>query len=283
MCDHSHSLCSCAHSFYIILKRYRDYVQRYGSGKRGDQKVRGNKIFRTHILATWAKEIVTHPRLLGAVSAVLGSTNLLIWSSDLTVKPKKSSECFGWHQDEAYADLGPPPKLCTAWLALTHASPTNGCVRFLRESHKAGQLPHSSLPRTPENNLVLGQVVPDASLPPCQEVDCTLLPGQASLHGWRTVHSSQPNTSDDDRVGIAIRYMSADVKQSQPVVKDRVSLALGEYHGDWFELETWPVSDYGKEEWVEHKISMDREWERRKKSKELHLLPSHKERREGES
>ena len=76
---------------------------------------------------------------------MLGSTNLLIWSSDLTVKPKQSSECFGWHQDEAYADLGPPPKLCTAWLALTHASPTNGCVRFLRESHMAGQLPHSSL------------------------------------------------------------------------------------------------------------------------------------------
>merc|ERR1712083_481137 len=87
------------------------------------------------------------------------------------------------------------------------------------------------LPRTPENNLVLGQVVPDASLPDCQEVDCTLLPGQASLHGWRTVHSSQPNSSDEDRVGIAIRYMSADVRQSQPVVMDRVSLAQGEYHG----------------------------------------------------
>jgi len=200
-----------------LLKRYKEYVQRYGTGKEGDRKVRGNKIFRTHILATWAKEIVTHPRLLRAVSAVLGSTNLLIWSSDLTVKPKKSTECFGWHQDEAYADLGPPPKLCTAWLALTHASPTNGCVRFLRGSHLAGQLPHSSFPRTPENNLVLGQVVPDASLPTCQEVDCTLLPGQASLHGWRTVHSSQPNSSDEDRVGIAIRYMSADVRQSQPV------------------------------------------------------------------
>ena len=108
-----------------LLNRYKEYVQRYGTGKEGDRKVRGNKIFRTHILATWAKEIVTHPRLLRAVSAVLGSTNLLIWSSDLTVKPKRSTECFGWHQDEAYADLGPPPKLCTAWLALTHASPTN--------------------------------------------------------------------------------------------------------------------------------------------------------------
>jgi hypothetical protein len=37
---------------------------------------------------------------------VLGSDNLLIWSSDLTTKPARSTECFGWHQDEAYADLG---------------------------------------------------------------------------------------------------------------------------------------------------------------------------------
>ena len=40
--------------------------------------------------------------------AALGCSSLLIWSSDLTVKPASSSECFGWHQDYAYADLGPP-------------------------------------------------------------------------------------------------------------------------------------------------------------------------------
>ena len=98
----------------MLLVRYRDYVQRFGAGKGSERRIRGNKIFHTHILATWAKDIVTHPRLLGAVSAVLGSSNLLIWSSDLTVKPKQSSECFGWHQDEAYADVdgvggGPDP------------------------------------------------------------------------------------------------------------------------------------------------------------------------------
>ena len=37
---------------------------------------------------------------------MLNTSDILIWSSDLTVKPKRSSECFGWHQDEAYAHLG---------------------------------------------------------------------------------------------------------------------------------------------------------------------------------
>ena len=53
-----------------------------------------------------------------------------------------------------------------------------------------------------------------------REVACALGPGEASLHGWRTVHSSRPNTSSRPRLGLAIRYMCADsVRQQQPVVR----------------------------------------------------------------
>jgi ectoine hydroxylase-related dioxygenase (phytanoyl-CoA dioxygenase family) len=61
-------------------------------------------------------------------------------------------------QDEAYADLGPAHQLATAWVALSDSRPENGCVRFLRGSQAAGSLPHASLPRTAQHNLVLGQV-----------------------------------------------------------------------------------------------------------------------------
>jgi len=70
--------------------------------------------------------------------------------------------------------------------------------------------------------------------------------------------------------------MAADVTQEQPVVKDRVTLAMGQYKGDCFELEKEPKVDFGPEEWKEHKISLSREWERRRISKELGLLPSYK-------
>ena len=89
------------------------------------------------------------------------------------------------------------------------------------------------------------------------------------------MHSSQPNSSNWPRVGLAIRYMAAEVRQQNPVVRDRVSLVAGEYGGDWFEVEKEPVKEYRAEEWSEHKISMKRE--RRKKSVELGMLPSHKE------
>lgn len=288
-------------------RKYEEYVKKFGSGEGQSRRVRGNRIFRVHVVAPWAAQIVRHPRLVAAVQAVLNCSSLLVWSSDLTTKPANSSECFGWHQDCAYADLGPEHKLVTAWVALSGSSADNGCVRMLAGSHKSGELRHKSELRSGERNLVLGQIVSDVDIPSVigesdsvlegearevisiadsrllpdsdqvREVLCQLEPGQASLHGWRTVHSSQPNTSNCPRVGLAIRYMAAEVRQQNPVVRDRVSLVAGEYGGDWFEVEKEPVKEYRAEEWSEHKISMKREWERRKKSKELGLLPSHKE------
>jgi hypothetical protein len=43
-----------------------------------------------------------------------------------------------------------------------------------------------------------------------------------------------------------------------------------------FTAEAEPSGDYGKAEWAEHKLSMQREWERRRLSKALGLLPSQK-------
>ena len=105
--------------------------------------------------------------------------------------------------------------------------------------------------------------------------------GEASLHGWRKIHSSRLNTSDQPRLGLAIRFMCGDaVRQQRPVVRDRVSLAAGQFIGDWFELEPEPRTEYGKEEWAEHKRSMGVEWERRRRSKQLGMLPSHLEKQQ---
>lgn len=259
--------------------KYDDYVRRYGSSGQdgGPRRIRGNRLFRLHVVASWAARLVRHPALIKAVAEVLGSDSLLVWSSDLTVKPACSTECFGWHQDEAYADLGPHHQLATAWIALSDSKEENGCVRLIPGSNNQGTLPHTSVLRTPEKNLVLGQILADSSWIKDWErksVNCVLAPGEASLHAWRTVHSSLPNTSNQDRIGLAVRYMSCAVRTGRPVVKERVSLVSGVYDGDWFELEAEPSGDYGKAEWAEHKLSMEREWERRRRSKELGLLPS---------
>ena len=79
-------------------KKYDEFVTKYGSGDGPERRVRGNKIFRVHVIAPWAAQIVRNSKLLAVVKAVLDTSNVLIWSSDLTVKSPNSSECFGWHQ-----------------------------------------------------------------------------------------------------------------------------------------------------------------------------------------
>ena len=222
----------------IIIKSIIYYHHRYGSGEGPGRRVRGNKVFRVHLVAPWAARIVRHTRLLAVVKAVLDTSNVLIWSSDLTVKSPRSSECFGWHQDSAYADLGPEHKLVTAWVALSESREENGCVRLVAGSQRLGELSHAGEQRTEDRNLVLGQTVAPGDMPAlgeeerpgdsrdlgdedgCREVLCQMEAGEASLHGWRTIHSSRPNTSDQPRLGLAIRFMCGDaVRQQRPVVR----------------------------------------------------------------
>jgi hypothetical protein len=54
------------------------------------------------------------------------------------------------------------------------------------------------------------------------------------------------------------------------------SLAQGTYTGDSFEVEACPAGSYGASEWAEHRASMEREWQRRGRSKAAGLLPSHR-------
>ena len=143
----------------------------------------------------------------------------MIWSSDLTVKPPHSTECFGCHQGCAYADLGPSNKLVTAWIALSDSFVENGCVRMLSRSHRLGVLSHEAEQRTADRNLVLGQTVSPEAMAEIKDVVRTdgsryvievdgieflyeLMAGQASHHGWRTIHSS-----DQPRLGLAVSYM----------------------------------------------------------------------------
>ena len=74
----------------------------------------------------------------------------------------------------------------------------------------------------------------------------------------RCVHRSSPNTSDQERVGLAIRYMSSDVQNIKAVVRERASLICGS-GGGWWDLETAPRRDYGEKELEAHRESVERE------------------------
>ena len=108
--------------------------------------------------------------------------------------------------------------------------------------------------------LALKQFIPQSHLDSLagQRVRLELEPGEASLHAWRTVHSSGPNMSDQERVGLAIRFMTDEVRNTKAVVRERATLVSGS-GGNFWDLERPPWRDFGVEELEQHRESMERE------------------------
>ena len=74
-------------------------------------------------------------------------------------------------------------------------------------------------------------------------LDVTLLPGQMSLHDVKLIHASQPNRSDDRRIGFAVRYVPPHVRQAVGRV-DSASLVRGRDDYGHFEAEPTPLSEF---------------------------------------
>jgi hypothetical protein len=82
-------------------------------------------------------------------------------------------------------------------------------------------------------------------------VTITLEPGEMSLHHVRLVHGSPSNTSDDRRIGFAIRYIPASVGQITGA--DSATLVRGSDRHHRFELEPCPSRDLDPELVALHK------------------------------
>lgn len=181
------------------------------------------KRVNSHVVMPLAATIARHPAILNAVEGVLGE-NLLVWGAEFFIKEAGSNAIVSWHQDLTYWGMGATDNQCTAWLALSPATVESGCMRFVKGSHKNALVPHRDT--FAENNLLSrGQEIAVE----VNETDATpieLSPGQMSLHHGLMFHASGPNTSQDRRIGVAIRYLNPDAKQ-EVADKDYAMLVRG--------------------------------------------------------
>ncbi len=78
-----------------------------------------------------------------------------------------------------------------------------------------------------------------------------LKPGELSLHNIRTIHASEPNQSDQRRIGVAMRYIAPHVKQIN-AERDSAWLVRGEDRFGHFIHETPPALDMDEAAIAEH-------------------------------
>ncbi len=163
-----------------------------------------------HVVIPQMAKIACNPAVLSAVQSILGP-NLLVWSCELFIKEPKTRKIVSWHQDLTYWGMGETDGQLTAWIALSPATSQSGCMKFVAGSHRNQIVPHRDTFHE-DNLLSRGQEIA-VDVDEATATDIVLQPGQMSLHHGRMFHASGPNTSDDRRIGCAIRYVTPGVKQ----------------------------------------------------------------------
>ena len=174
--------------------------------------------------------------LISAASAVLGP-DLMVWSAGLFIKEANSPKIVSWHQDLTYWGLDDIAET-TCWVALSKAHEKSGCMKFVPSSHKTKIVPHIDT-YAEDNLLSRGQEIA-VEVNEKDAVVVALDAGQASMHHGLLFHGSGPNTTDDRRIGSAIRYIKPSMKQA---TGDRplVSLVRGQDNFGNFKIVDAPM------------------------------------------
>jgi ectoine hydroxylase-related dioxygenase (phytanoyl-CoA dioxygenase family) len=193
---------------------------------------------KPHLLFTWLNELIRHPRILDAVEDVIGP-DILCWGTSFFIKERRDPSYVSWHQDSTYWGLE-PPDIVTAWVAFTDSTAANGAMRVIPETHKLDQVAHRDT-FAPENLLSRGQEIM-VDVDERKAVMLELAAGEMSLHHVRLIHGSDPNPSDDRRIGFAIRYIPTYVRQVAGS-HDSATLVRGEDRYHHFQPEQRPDAD----------------------------------------
>ena len=189
-----------------------------------------------HLYLDWAWRLARHPRLIGAVADIAGP-DLFIMASRFWIKDPQDHKFVSWHQDHAYFGLK-PPTIITAWLALSEVTRHNGCMRLIPGSHRGGTFKHVEI--DDKNNLLSrGQTL--TNVDENSAVDIVLKPGELSLHHGHVFHSSEPNLSDDRRIGFALMFIPAHVEST--IGRRAATLVSGEDRYHYWDHDPEPTCD----------------------------------------
>src|SRR5229473_6086934 len=171
-----------------------------------------------HLFFDWAYRLVTHDALLNAIESVLGN-DLLIDCTLVFYKRPQDSGYVSWHQDSVYSGWHLTPST-SAWIALTGSHQANGCMRVIPGSHKQGLLDHANV-RDGPNLLDRGERV-NIFVDESRALDVVLQPGEMSLHQSTIIHGSNPNTSDEPRIGFIVRFVTNRItNRDRPLMRVR--------------------------------------------------------------
>jgi len=155
-------------------------------------------------------------RILDFVEQLLGS-KFALWNSSFFAKPAHNGFETPWHQDGQYWPIN-PLATCTVWLAIDDATEENGCLRFIKGSHKDKKIKDHY--RNNKENLTLHQELNKNEYDISKSVSLLLKRGQISLHDVYMVHGSKENNSPNSRRAMTMRFFPLSSKFDHEFIFD---------------------------------------------------------------
>jgi non-heme Fe2+,alpha-ketoglutarate-dependent halogenase len=163
-----------------------------------------------HLDSPVVHRLCTHPALLSAARALYGQ-DLLLWRSTFIAKAD-GGPAFQWHQDWGGVftpgdEYGlEPPLHFTFWIAISDVPEDSGCLQFVPGTRAV-------LPARPQGDGSRATLlIDDEAVDSSKAVAMPLRPGQCAVFTDRALHASGPNTSGNQRLGLAVRLTVPSVK-----------------------------------------------------------------------
>ncbi len=173
--------------------------------KRDDGLPLLRKIEQTGEFSEVFRNLAAHRRLIEILQELIGP-DLLQYRSTLMLKPAFHGSAHKLHQDSAYWPID-PPTLVTVSIALSEATPANGCFRVIPRSHQWGLQDWGRIARSQEEGLT-----DRADIDRSDEIEVPLAAGSALFFHSLLVHGSGPNRSPISRNTALYAYFSPHVR-----------------------------------------------------------------------
>jgi ectoine hydroxylase-related dioxygenase (phytanoyl-CoA dioxygenase family) len=186
-------------------------VRCYRSAIEEVEALNGGRLKRldnAHRFFPWAYRLATHDGVVDAVASILGD-DLLIDGTLVLCKYPDDPSYVSWHQDSVYSEWHLSP-MTSAWIALSASTARSGCMRVIPGSHARGLVDHEEV-RDQNNLLRRGERI-GVAVDESRAIDLELRPGEMSLHHCNIIHGSNPNRTDDKRIGVIVRFVTSRIK-----------------------------------------------------------------------
>ncbi len=150
------------------------------------------------------RSIANRADLFSLARSAVG-TDVRLFRDQGFYKPGGGSEIY-LHQDNRYWHLE-PAQAVTIWIALDDTTVTNGCVHYVRGSHRFGAVKHN---RAADGASILLEV-PRGEL---VTVPVPISAGACVMHHCLTLHGSAANTTQRPRRAYSLQYAALGAHRS---------------------------------------------------------------------